>query len=152
LSLPIFAAVRQRTFVRDHPARWRYAFAKSARASSNVVDVPDWKRRLTRKPGRLHASVGLGEGDLFAETPRKADYAWTTLARIMLFAKDRGMIATNPCEKGGRLYAADRTDKFWGAAEIAALLSDASPEMALALVLAPWTGQRQGDLLRLSWS
>jgi integrase len=90
--------------------------------------------------------------DAFAETPRKADYAWTTLARIMSFAKDRGMIATNPCERGGRLYAADRTDKFWGEAEIAALLSVASPEIALALVLALWTGQRQGDLLRLPWS
>ena len=62
------------------------------------------------------------------------------------------MIATNPCEKGGRLYAADRTDKFWGDAEIAALLSVASPEIKLALVLALWTGQRQGDLLRLPWS
>jgi hypothetical protein len=51
--------------------------------------------------------------DAFAETPRKADYAWTTLARFMSFAKDRGMIATNPCKKGGRLYAADRTNKFW---------------------------------------
>jgi integrase len=90
--------------------------------------------------------------DAFARTPRKADYAWTTLARIMSFAKDRGMIATNPCEKGGRLYAADRTDRFWGETEIAALLSVASPEIALALVLALWTGQRQGDLLRLPWS
>jgi hypothetical protein len=49
--------------------------------------------------------------DSFAATPRMADYAWTTLARIMSFAKDRGMIATNPCEKDGRLYAADRTDR-----------------------------------------
>jgi integrase len=90
--------------------------------------------------------------DSFAATPRKADYAWTTLARIMSFAKDRGMIATNPCEKGGRLYAADRTDKVWGEPEIAALLAVASNEIKLALVLALWTGQRQGDLLRLSWS
>jgi len=90
--------------------------------------------------------------DAFAEKPRKADYAWTTLARIMSFAKDRGMIATNPCEKGGRLYVADRTDKFWGEKEIAALLSIASPEITLALVAALWTGQRQGDLLRLPWS
>jgi integrase len=90
--------------------------------------------------------------DSFADTPRKADYAWTTLARIMSFAKDRGIIATNPCEKGGRLYAADRTDKVWGEPEIAALLSVASPEIKLALVLALWTGQRQGDLLRLAWS
>ena len=62
------------------------------------------------------------------------------------------MIATNPCEKGGRLYAADRTDKVWGEQEIAALLSVASNEIKLALVLALWTGQRQGDLLRLPWS
>jgi hypothetical protein len=39
----------------------------------------------------------------------------------MSFAKDRGMIAINPCEKGGRLYAADRTDKVWREPEIAAL-------------------------------
>jgi len=90
--------------------------------------------------------------DGFAATPRKADFAWTVLARIMSFAKDRGMIATNPCEEGGRLYAADRADKFWGEQEIAALLSVASTEIKLALVLALWTGQRQGDLLRLPWS
>jgi integrase len=90
--------------------------------------------------------------DSFAATPRKADYFWTILARIMSFAKDRGLITTNPCEKGGRLYVADRKDKLWGEAEIAALLSEASPEIKLALVLALWTGQRQGDLLRLPWS
>jgi integrase len=90
--------------------------------------------------------------DLFAATPRKADYAWTVLARLMSFAKDRGTIATNPCEKGGRLYAADRTDKVWGEPEIAAVLAVASPEIKLALVMALWTGQRQGDLLRLPWS
>ncbi len=90
--------------------------------------------------------------DTFAATPRTADYAWTTLARLMSFAKDRGTIATNPCEKGGRLYAADRTDKFWGEPEIAALLAVASDQIKLALVLALWTGQRQGDLLRLPWS
>lgn len=93
-----------------------------------------------------------GWRDSFAATPRKADYAWTTLARIMSFAKDRGIIASNPCERGGRLYVADRTDKVWGETEIAAVLSAASPEIRLALMLALWTGQRQGDLLRLPWS
>jgi hypothetical protein len=67
--------------------------------------------------------------DSFAETPRKADYAWTTLARIMSFAKDRGTIATNPCERGGRLYEADRTDKIWGEEEIGALLAVATKEV-----------------------
>jgi integrase len=40
----------------------------------------------------------------------------------------------------------------WGEQEIAALLAVASPEIKLALVLALWTGQRQGDLLRMPWS
>ena len=90
--------------------------------------------------------------DRFANTPRKADYAWTTLARIMSFAKDRGIILINPCERGGRLYVADRRDNIWTEQDIASMLAVAPRELQLALVLALWTGQRQGDLLRLPWS
>ena len=43
---------------------------------------------------------------------RHADYGWTVLQRILAVAKDRGKITTNPCEKGGRLYEADRSDKL----------------------------------------
>jgi integrase len=90
--------------------------------------------------------------DRMAATPRKADYAWTTLARVLSVAKDRGRISSNPCERGGRLYAAYRADKIWTEADVARLLAVASPEMELALMLALWTGQRQGDLLALPWS
>lgn len=90
--------------------------------------------------------------DRFANTPRKADYAWTTLARILSFAKDRGFITTNPCERGGRLYASDRAEKIWSDEQVAAFLTSAPDEQALAMMLALWTGQRQGDLLRLPWS
>ena len=62
------------------------------------------------------------------------------------------MISTNPCERGGRLYVADRRDKIWTEQDIAAVLAVASKEVQLALILALWTGQRQGDLLRLPWS
>ena len=74
------------------------------------------------------------------------------LARILSFAKDRGIIAVNPCERGGRLYSADRRDRVWTEQDIAALLATTSKELQLALMLAIWTGQRQGDLLRLAWS
>ena len=63
-----------------------------------------------------------------------------------------GLIATNPCEGGGRLYTADRTDKLWRDEDVAAFLGSASRELTLALMLALWSGQRQGDLLRLAWS
>ena len=90
--------------------------------------------------------------DKFGNTPRKADFAWTVLARILSFAKDRGIIAVNPCERGGRLYSGSRRDKVWSEKDIASLLSVAPKEIQLALMLAIWTGQRQGDLLRLPWS
>jgi integrase len=88
--------------------------------------------------------------DKFSETPRKADYAWATLARVLSFGKDRGLISVNPCEGGGgRLYTADRTDRIWTDEHVAAFLRSAPPMLKLAMMLALWTGQRQGDLLRL---
>ncbi len=90
--------------------------------------------------------------DTMMSTPRKADYAWTTLARVLSVAKDRGRIPVNPCERGGRLYEVDRKDKVWGEAELGKLLAVANKEMEIAIVLALWTGQRQGDLLLLPWS
>lgn len=90
--------------------------------------------------------------DKFTATPRKADYAWTTLSRLMTFAIDRGHISANPCTGGGRLYNADRADKIWGADDLRAFLEAASLPLQRALMLALWTGQRQGDLLRLTWA
>jgi integrase len=90
--------------------------------------------------------------DGMAATPRKADYAWTTLARVLSVAKDRGRIPINPCERGGRLYQAERADKIWTGADIGRMIGDAPSRIISALVLALWTGQRQGDLLRLPWS
>ena len=90
--------------------------------------------------------------DGMADTPRKADYAWTTLARVLSVAHDRGRIPVNPCQRGGRLYEADRAEKIWTEDDIARLLAVGSPSIAMAAFLALWTGQRQGDLLRLPWS
>lgn len=82
---------------------------------------------------------------------RQADYAWTVLARILSWSVKRGLIEVNPCERGGRLYRGTRAEKVWSAADEAAFLAKAPPHLHLALILALWTGQRQGDLLRLTW-
>lgn len=87
----------------------------------------------------------------FSATPRKADYVWSTLARVLSVAKDHGKISVNVCEKGGRLYDADRSDIIWQADDIREFCSVASVELQAALLLALWTGQREGNLLRLSW-
>jgi integrase len=83
---------------------------------------------------------------------RQADYAWTVLALVLAWALNRGLVAANPCEKGGRLYRGSRADKVWTADDEAAFLRSAPAHLHLPLLLALWTGQRQGDLLRLPWS
>lgn len=90
--------------------------------------------------------------DTMADRPRVADYAWTVLARVLAVAKDRGTIAVNVCERGGRLYEPDRADIVWSPEQITAFCSVASPELQFALLLALWTGQRQADLIRLPWA
>jgi integrase len=82
---------------------------------------------------------------------RQADYAWTVLARILSWALNRGLVAANPCQRGGRLYRGSRADKIWTADDEAAFLKKAPAHLHLPLLLALWTGQRQGDLLRLAW-
>ncbi|MCY1664585.1 tyrosine-type recombinase/integrase [Rhizobium sp. SL86] len=82
---------------------------------------------------------------------RQADYGWQVLARILSWAHGRGLVVANPCEKGGRLYRGSRAEIVWTDADEAAFLALAPLHLHLALILALWTGQRQGDLLMLTW-
>jgi integrase len=85
-------------------------------------------------------------------SPRTADYRLAVLARIFSWARDRGHIDINPIERPGRLYSGSRSEKVWSEADETAFMAAAGSHLTLALVLALWTGQRQGDLLRLTWS
>lgn len=83
---------------------------------------------------------------------RHADYAWSVLARTFSWALDRGLALANPCERGGKLYHGSRGDRIWTEENEAAFMRLAPGPLRLAMTLALWTGQRQGDLLRLPWS
>lgn len=82
---------------------------------------------------------------------RQADYGWQVLARILSWAHGRGLVLANPCEKGGRVYDGNRAENIWSEDDEKAFLASAPPHLHLPLILALWTGQRQGDLLRLVW-
>jgi integrase len=83
---------------------------------------------------------------------RQADYAWTVLARVFSWGFDRGLVIDNPCRAGGRVYRGSRAEIIWTPDDEAAFLERAPKHLHLPLILALWTGQRQGDLLRLPWS
>jgi integrase len=110
---------------------------------------------LSALTDRRTRGVFLGWRDKIAAVSgrRQADYAWTVLARVLSWSLNRGLIGSNPCERGGRLYRGGvRTDKIWTVTDEAAFLERAPSHLHLPLLLALWTGQRQGDLLRLAWS
>ncbi len=89
--------------------------------------------------------------DQFADKPRTADYAWSVLRRVLSWAYDRGKIDINHAIKPGRLYDSDRSDLIWLPEHVTAFCKVAPDELKLALILAIYTGQRQGDLLKMTW-
>ncbi len=89
--------------------------------------------------------------ELAKSSRRQADYTWQVLARTLSWALGRGLVPANPCEKGGRVYRGTRAEKIWTDDDERTFLANAPAHLHLPLVLALWTGQRQGDLLRLTW-
>lgn len=90
--------------------------------------------------------------DGMAANPRKADRAWSVIRRVFSWATDGELIKRNPCTGGGRLYAGSRADIIWNKDQIATVLEKCPDRIKQALMLALWTGQRQGDLLALTWT
>jgi len=83
---------------------------------------------------------------------READNLMSALARLGAWAFDRGEVDRNVLDDFPRVYHSDRADKLWLPDHVEAFLQVASPEMKIALMLGMHTGQRQGDLRRLTWS
>lgn len=83
---------------------------------------------------------------------RQADYALSVLALIIAWAFDRGLVPMNPVERPGKTYRSKRIDSIWTIDDEKRFLEKAPSHIGLAFMLALWTGQRQGDLLRLQWS
>lgn len=107
----------------------------------DVVDDPKIRKRLLDWRDEMAKS-----------SPRQADAAFGVLRILLEWARDRGMIANNHATRPKKVYKADRSEKIWLDNDLDAFRAVASPEMRLALELALWTGQRQGDLLKLGWS
>lgn len=133
----------------DLAARTRKDYEKHVRLiEAEFGDFP-----LSGLPDRRTRADFLEWRDkMAAKSRRQADYTFATFAAIMAWAKDRGLIVSNPCERPGKLYRSGRADTIWTDADETALLKIAPPRIRLAYLLAVWTGQRQGDLLRLTWN
>lgn len=91
--------------------------------------------------------------DRMAETSlRQADYALSVLALILAWAAHRGKIEKNPLERPGKLYKGSRRDSVWSDVDEEKYLAAVPHYLKLPLLLGIWTGQREGDLLALTWA
>lgn len=91
--------------------------------------------------------------DKIAEThPRKADLYMAVLRRILAYAVNIELIDRHPLENIEKVSDETRRDVIWTDDDIAAFKAKASEPLQRALTLAAWTGQRQGDLLKLTWA
>jgi len=84
--------------------------------------------------------------------PRGADYRLSAVSSMLTWAEDRGILLANHLKAFRRLYHSDRSDLIWLPEHIDSFMRVAPIELRRVLILALHTGQRQGDLLRLSWS
>lgn len=90
--------------------------------------------------------------DGMAATPRKADYAVSTLKRLLEWGKKRRRFnRENHAEGIERLHSANRSESIWSEGDFAKFRAVASRELLWAVELAAHTGIRQGDLIALPW-
>jgi integrase len=85
-------------------------------------------------------------------TPRKADRFWQVLKRVLNVAMDNGILRWNPAAGGGKLYHGTRADIIWTPAQIAFFLDNAPKQLVGPFLCALDTGQRQGDILAITWN
>ena len=86
------------------------------------------------------------------KTPGQARTDWQTLAKAMTWAVDQRIIKINPCRGVAPLYSGSRIDKLWSDEQIAKFCNEAPSHFVIAFMLALWTGQREGSLIKLRWS
>lgn len=102
-------------------------------------------RRVRRKFIKLRDNLSIS-------SLKQADYAITVLSRALGWAVDQYILEHNHAAGIKKLYKSDRTDKVWTDEQIEAFLKEAHQTVVDVFLLGLLTGQRQGDLLKLSWN
>lgn len=89
------------------------------------------------------------------ETPAQANAVLRVLRLLLAFAVDEGYLDQNPAERPG-LRTLPPRHQVWSSSEIKGFVDAAQtvgrPSLGVAVLLAANLGQRQGDVLRLTWS
>ncbi|RAU21103.1 integrase [Paramagnetospirillum kuznetsovii] len=96
---------------------------------------------------RRHALMSM---DTFADRPGAANAILQCWRVLMNFAVDREYIEFNPITRIKPMELSEH--RRWTDAEIAFAMKTLPEAMSRAIVLALWTGQREGDCIAMRWS
>lgn len=102
--------------------------------------------------GGITARVVYGYRQKLAKkgTPRQSNYRLQVLRLLLEHGRRIGELDVNPAAKF-RSFPLAKREQVWSDAEIDRFAHVADTPIRLALQLAIWTGQRQGDVLRMQW-
>ncbi|TIL27470.1 MAG: integrase [Mesorhizobium sp.] len=87
----------------------------------------------------------------FSANPRKADKLLFSLSKVFSYAIADELIDKNPCTGITRLYEGSRKEFLWSAEQIAIVRERLESHLLLPFEIALATGQRQGDILAMTW-
>lgn len=113
------------------------------------AEWPSLSLRLTQQKG-MKADIRRWHRS-FATNPRKADKLLFSLSKLFSYGMELELIDKNPCAGIDRLYSGSRREEVWTAERLTAFRSKAPAHLLLPFEIAIGTGQRQGDILGLSW-
>ncbi len=127
------------------------------RGYQQCLDIIDGWSKRRKHPGL----ASLQRKDIAAfhrelsETPAQANAVIRVLRLLLHFAVDEGFLNENPASKP-RLRSSKPRQLVWSDDDLGVFKRTAErlgrPSMALAVLLGASLGQRQGDILRLTWS
>ena len=89
--------------------------------------------------------------DRWRAQPRTADKASVTMATLLGWALQRGMVAINVAAGIPQLHRVNKADQVWERRHLRAF-ANAPKHLRDALKIALFTGLRLGDLVRLDWA
>jgi len=113
-------------------------------------DLGDMPVRALKADGAR--AVLLAWRNRYAETPAIADQVAGALSKLLAWARDQGLTSADPMRDWPWIYHPDRSDIVWTAPELEAVCAKADAGLQLAILLAAYSGLRQCDLVRLTWS
>ena len=90
----------------------------------------------------------------YAGTPANADQYAGALSKLLAWARDQGLTSADPMRDWPWIYHPDRSEIVWKADELEAVCAAAvkDPALQLAILFAAYSGLRQADLIKTTWS